>query len=301
MGKNLLNKYIWLVETIQKAERITYEEINEKWRNNELSEGLDLPLRTFHKWRNAVEEMFGLIIDCERKGGYHYYIANAEELKCGNIRNWLLNTVSVRNLLIDNQHLKDRILLENIPSGQQYLADIIGAMKSGSTLTVTYQNYWHDEAHAFDIEPYCVKLFKQRWYVVGRTPYYDQVRIYSLDRILDLFVSNDKRFKMPKTFSSEEYFEQCYGIEIGKDIKPEKVKLKVSDHQSNYIRAVPLHHSQEETERNENFSIFELWLRPTSDFLREILWHCNDIEVLEPIEFRNEIARKIEEMGRKYK
>ena len=106
---------------------------------------------------------------------------------------------------------------------------------------------------------------------------------------------------MPKTFSSEEYFEQCYGIEIGKDIKPEKVKLKVSDHQANYIRAVPLHHSQEETERNENFSIFELWLRPTSDFLREILWHGNDIEVLEPIEFRNEIARKIEEMGSKYK
>ena len=300
MGKNLLNKYIWFVETIHRSRHITYEELNAKWRECELSEGMDLPQRTFHKWRNAVEEMFGLIIDCERKGGYHYYIANAEELKEGNIRNWLLNTVSVSNLLIDNQHLKDRILLENIPSGQQYLADIIGAMKSGSTLTVTYQNYWHDEAHTFDIEPYCVKLFKQRWYVVGRTPYYDQVRIYSLDRILDLFVSNDKRFKMPKTFSSEEYFEQCYGIEIGKDIKPEKVKLKVSDHQSNYIRAVPLHHSQEETERNENFSIFELWLRPTNDLLREILWHGNDIEVLEPEWYRNEIANTIEEMDQIY-
>lgn len=300
MASNLLNKYVWLVETIYRAKQITFNELREKWLDNELSEGVELPLRTFHKWRIAVEEMFGLVIDCQRKGGYHYYIANAEELKGGNIRNWLLNTVSVSNLLIDNQHLKDRILLENIPSGQQYLADIIGAMKSGSTLTVTYQNYWHDEAHTFDIEPYCVKLFKQRWYVVGRTPYYDQVRIYSLDRILDLFVSNDKRFKMPKTFSSEEYFEQCYGIEIGKDIKPEKVKLKVSDHQSNYIRAVPLHHSQEETERNENFSIFELWLRPTNDLLREILWHGNDIEVLEPEWYRNEIANTIEEMDQIY-
>jgi hypothetical protein len=301
MASNLLNKYVWLVETIYRAKQITFNELREKWLDNELSEGVELPLRTFHKWRIAVEEMFGLVIDCQRKGGYHYYIANAEELKGGNIRNWLLNTVSVSNLLIDNQHLKDRILLENIPSGQQYLADIIGAMKCGSTLTVTYQNYWHDEAHTFDIEPYCVKLFKQRWYVVGRTPYYDQVRIYSLDRILDLFVSNDKRFKMPKTFSSEEYFEQCYGIEIGKDIKPEKVKLKVSAGQANYLRSLPLHHSQQEIETTEEYSIFELKLRPTYDFQQEILRNGDDIEVLEPLWFRNEIVGRIEKMCVKYK
>ena len=106
---NLLNKYVWLVETIYKAKRITFEEINERWLRNEISEGVELALRTFHKWRIAVEDMFGLIIECERKGGYHYYIANAEELKTGNIRNWLLNTISVSNLLIDNQHMKDRI------------------------------------------------------------------------------------------------------------------------------------------------------------------------------------------------
>ena len=92
---NLLNKYVWLVETIYKAKRITFEEINERWLDNEISEGVELALRTFHKWRIAVEEMFGLIIECERKGGYHYYIANAEELKSGRIRNWLLNTISV--------------------------------------------------------------------------------------------------------------------------------------------------------------------------------------------------------------
>lgn len=69
MAKSLLSKYVWLVETIYKARRITFEEINEKWLDNELSEGVELPLRTFHKWRIAVEEMFGPIIDCDRKGG----------------------------------------------------------------------------------------------------------------------------------------------------------------------------------------------------------------------------------------
>lgn len=138
---NLLNKYVWLVETIYKAKRITFEEINERWLGSEISEGVELALRTFHKWRIAVEDMFGLIIECERKGGYHYYIANAEELKTGNIRNWLLNTISVSNLLIDNQHMKDRILLENIPSGQEYLAEIIEAMKNGHSQNITYRSF----------------------------------------------------------------------------------------------------------------------------------------------------------------
>lgn len=109
MAKNLLNKYVWLVETIYKAKRITFEEINEKWLDNDMSQGVELALRTFHKWRIAAEEIFGLAIECERKGGYHYYIANANELKKGNIRNWLLNTVSVSNLLVDNLHVRKRL------------------------------------------------------------------------------------------------------------------------------------------------------------------------------------------------
>lgn len=300
MSKNLLNKYVWLVETIYRAKQISFADINAKWLECDLSEGLELPLRTFHKWRVAVEEMFGLVIDCKRKGGYHYYIANADDLKAGNIRNWLLNTVSVSNLLIENHQLKNRILLENIPSGQEYLAGVIDAMKNGYTLTITYQNYWHREAHTFDVEPYCVKLFKQRWYVVGRTPFYDQVRIYSLDRIFDMFADDKKKFIMPKIFSPEEYFEECFGIILGDDIEVKSVKLKVTAHQANYIRAVPFHFSQQETEKNEEFSIFELILRPTYDFVQELLWHGDQVEVLEPLELRKEMSKKIQAMMGKY-
>lgn len=102
MAKNLINKYVWLVDTIYRAGHITYEEINEKW----IDQGMDdnpIPLRTFHKWRIAAEEMFGLVIECERKGGYHYYIENRDEVKCGGLQTWLMNTISVSNLLMCNQ------------------------------------------------------------------------------------------------------------------------------------------------------------------------------------------------------
>ena len=300
MGKNLLNKYIWFVETIYNAKRITYEEINEKWRNNALSDGLDLPSRTFHKWRIAVEEMFGLIIDCERKGGYHYYIANADELKEGNIRNWLINTFSISNLLVDNLQLHERILLEEIPSGQKYFAQIIDAMKSNNLINMTYRSYWKDNSHNFDVEPYCVKLFRQRWYLLGRSPYKKQMMIFALDRIQELRII-DTNFELPTTFNANEFFGEYFGINIGDEVDVETVKLKVASYQANYIRAVPLHHSQKEIEKNEDYSIFELRLRPTSDLMREILWHGEAIEVLAPLELRKKVTNKIENMSRKYK
>lgn len=299
MAKNLLGKYIWLVETIYNAGHITFEEINQKWLDDDM--GVEpIPLRTFHKWRIAAEEMFGLIIDCERKGGYHYYIANADELKEGNIRNWLINTFSISNLLVDNLQLHERILLEEIPSGQKYFAQIIDAMKNNNLINMTYRSYWKDNSHNFDVEPYCVKLFRQRWYLLGRSPYINKMKIYALDRIQELWII-DKKFKLPTTFNANEFFSEYFGINIGDEVDVETVKLKVASYQANYIRAVPLHHSQKEIEKNEIFSIFELRLRPTSDLMREILWHNEAVEVLAPIGFRNEVADKIEEISSKYK
>lgn len=301
MAKNLLNKYVWLVETIYKAKRITFEEINEKWLDNDMSEGVELALRTFHKWRIAAEEMFGLAIECERKGGYHYYIANANELKKGNIRNWLLNTVSVSNLLVDNLHMKDRILLEDVPSGQEYLSGIIEAMKQGNLVNITYQSYWRKNSNTFDVEPYCVKLFKQRWYLIARSPYYDKVMTYALDRILDLDVLADEKFSMPDTFIPSEFFEEYYGVVFDEDLAVEKIKLKVSADQANYLRSLPLHHSQQENQTTDKYSIFELELCPTYDFYQEILRNGEEVEVLEPLWLRKDIAGEIEKMWNKYK
>ena len=300
MAKNLLHKYVWLVETIYKAKRITFEDINKKWLENDLSEGVELALRTFHKWRIAAEDIFGVSIDCERKGGYHYYIANADELKSGNIRNWLLSTISVSNLLIGNLQLKERILLEEIPSGQEYLANIIEAMKQGYVINMTYHGYVRETGKNFNVEPYCVKLFKQRWYMVARSSHNNKVLTYSLDRIRSLEILTNERFNMPESFSPSELFSEFYGITVGVDCPMEEIKLKVSAYQANYLRSLPLHHSQQEIERTTEYSIFQLSLRPTYDFQQEILKNGEDIEVLEPLWLRNKIADKIKRMWNKY-
>jgi len=296
---DLINKYVWLVDTIYKAGRITYDEINQKWIEQDMDEKT-IPLRTFHKWRIAIEEMFHLNIECERKGGYHYYIDNVDEIKRDGLRNWLWRTLSMSNLLLGSQAIKDRIILESIPSGQENLAIIVDAMKTNTQLTITYQSYWRDEPSTFTVYPYCVKLFKQRWYLVALSPYYEKVMIYALDRIKDMEVE-DEHFVYPDDFDPDSFFEGCIGVIVDEEYDIETVRLKVSAHQSNYIRSLPMHSSQKEIERNDDYSIFTFEVRPTFDFQQEILMNGADMEVLSPERLRNEIAEKIENMSNNYK
>lgn len=295
-----MNKYVWLVETIYRAKRISLKELNRRWLENDMSDGQEIPERTFHKWRIAVEELFGLDIVNEGRGDYRYYIENADELSNGNLRSWLFNTLSVSTLLQANLGMKDRILLEEIPEGKEYLPVIIEAMKENVQLLMTYQSYWRDEEHTFEVEPYCLKLFRQRWYLVARSAYYNKVLIYALDRVRQL-QATEVRFTYPKDFQPDEYFDGCFGIIAGDGTKVETVRLKASAGQANYLRSLPLHPSQEETERNDAFSIFTLRIRPTFDFIQELLRQGEGVEVLSPVWLRKEVAGMVERMWSKYK
>jgi len=300
MAKNTVNKYVWLVETIYKAKKISFEEINRRWLENDMSEDETLSIRTFHKWRIAIEEMFGLIIENEHGGQYRYYIQNADDLKNGSMRSWLFNTLTVSNLMMDSVSIKDKVLFEEIPDGEQYLPVILEALKKNMVLGMTYQSYWRDEANTFEVEPYCLKAFKQRWYLVARSPYYDKVMIYALDRVQWLGLT-DKSFKYPKNFNAEDYFEDSFGIIADHNVSIETVKIKVSAGQANYLRSLTLHQTQREIERTDEYSIFIVRLRPTFDFRQEILSQGSDIEVLEPKWFRDEVAEISKHMWNKYK
>ena len=244
--------------------------------------------------------MFGLVIMCDKSDGDRYYIENREVLEDDGLQRWLLSTMSVNNTLLDNKALSDRILLESIPSGQDFLATVMEAMKKNRLLEITYKGFWSENEHTFPVAPYCVKLFRQRWYMVGNSVYEDKIRIYSLDRVLELQLTEES-FKYPKKFNPEDYFKGCFGIIHDDDCSLETVKLKVNADQANYMRSLPLHVSQVEVERNADYSIFTLQVRPTFDFQQELLWNGDALEVLEPLWLRKEIAGKVKRMWNHYK
>lgn len=301
MALNQTNKLVWIVETIYKARKISFEELNRRWMANvDLSGGEEMLKRTFHKWKWNIFDTFGISIDCEKTAPYRYYITNVDDMKSGSIENWLLSTLSVSNSLLENKSIKDRIILEDVPSGREFLEPIMDAMKKNRFIHINYFNYWNGDTRDHYVMPLCVKLFRQRWYMVGRNWPAGRDIVFCLDRIQSFRLSSHT-FKYPEDFNPQEYFYGCVGVILGEGSDIQKVKIKVSASQANYLRDLPLHESQQEVEHTEEYSIFELQVRPTYDFLQEILWNGEDMEVLEPLWVRKEIAGKIKRMWNKYK
>ncbi|WP_302366097.1 YafY family protein [uncultured Alistipes sp.] len=291
----LFNRYVWLVDTIYRAGRITFEEINERWQRSSLNEtGEELPLKTFHNHKNAIQQMFDINIECDRRGGYLYYIEHAEDMERGGVRTWLLNTFAVNHLINESHHLKRRILFEEIPSGQRFLTQIIEAMRDNRTLEMSYQSFWDETTHTFEVAPYCVKVFRQRWYVVACSASDDRLRIYALDRIRELRTS-EHLFILPDDFDPQAYFANSFGIAVDESYKPEQVRVRVSGIQRHYLRTLPLHASQQEIEITNDSSVFEFYLRPTLDFQQELLTHAantdGQIEVLKPQWLREQMEQ----------
>ena len=287
----LFNRYVWLVDTIYRAGRISFEEINERWQRSSLNEtGEELPLKTFHNHKNAIQQMFDINIECDRRDGYLYYIEHAEDMERGGVRTWLLNTFAVNHLINESHHLKRRILFEEIPSGQRFLTQIIEAMRDSLTMDMSYQSFWNEKPSQFEVEPFCVKVFRQRWYVVARSLSDERLRVYALDRILELRTTKNT-FTMPKDFDPQAYFADSFGITVDEDCPVERVRVWVQGVQRQYLRTLPLHASQRETEITDDSSIFEFYLRPTLDFQQELLTHAanaeHDIEILEPAWLRS--------------
>lgn len=276
----LFKEYIWLVNTIYKAKRISLSEINAKWIRTEMSEGVEIARTTFNRHKDAIEEMFGIIIDCDRRGGYKYFIANEEVLAESTVQNWMLSTISVNNVISESLSLQHRILLENIPSEKGYLQQIIEAMKKNQRIAIQYKRYRSPSSNRFSIDPYCIKLFRQRWYVLGHFTN-GNFGTFSFDRIENIEIL-DEKFKIDKNFDAKEFFSECFGIVQGVDVPAERVVLRAHNDEYYYVRDLPLHHSQKEIARGDDYADFEYYLRPTSDFIAHLLSRSSQIQVIEP-------------------
>lgn len=300
----LFNRYIWLVDLIYRTGGITRDEINRRWSHSlyNVNGEDEIPERTFHRHKDAIKELFDIDIVCDRSAGKIYRIDNSEDIEHGGVRSWLLNTFAVNNLINESHHLKHRILFEEIPSGQRFLTPIIEAMRDSVTISMTYQGFGSSKSSAFEIEPLCVKVFKQRWYVLGRSLSDGKIRIYALDRVISVDLT-DRKFRLPKSFDAESYFRDGIGIIIGfsEHEVPQLVEIKVSDCQQDYFRSLPIHHSQTETYRCDDYSVFTFYVRPTFDFVQELLKYGAAVEVVKPKWLREDFKKIIDRMADNYR
>lgn len=296
-----LQKYTWLIDTIRKAGKISLKELSNRWeRNKDLSDYKPLSRATFNRWKDAIFSQFGIIISCQRAGGYLYYIENPEDIDEDELKKWMLDSFAVSNLISEHLSLKDRILVSKIPSARNHLAALLEAMSGNRVVTITYCRFNKSRSHKFTIKPYCVKLFENRWYVLAHNSHYDDYRIYGLDRIEDLEMTTET-FKLPEEFSASDYFSNYYGIISDSNIKPERIVIRAYRDHIPYMKSLPLHHSQKLLEDNGEYADFEFFLAPTFDFIMKLLSAGAMIEVINPASLRKTLKGWISDMYNLYK
>lgn len=288
---NTFRQYIWLINILQRNKSLTLKRIQQLWIDDDLNDKRPLTRITFYRLRQSIEDMFGIIIECDSNDNYQYYITNPETLKDNSTPTWMLQTLTVNNVLFDCLSIKDRLVLEKIPKGMEYLDTIITAIKSHQTLLMGYQKFNDTKPYTTLIEPYCLKLFHQRWYLLGKSERKSyKLAIYALDRMTEL-KETGSTYILDPDFDAETFFNNYFGVFIGEELKPARIVLRAYGKMIPLLRTLPKHHSQKEINTQANYSDFEYYIVPTFDFKQEILKEGPDLEVLEPESLRHEIIK----------
>lgn len=286
-------QYTWLVNTIERHGKISLERLSKLWIDNDLNEGKPLSRTTFYRLKLAVEDMFGISIECDNKDGFQYFIANEEVLTSNSTQNWMLRTLTVNSILLDGLAIKDQLLLEDIPAGLEHLETIITAIKLHHTLRMGYKKFSDLKPYSTLIEPYCLKLFHQRWYLLGKSEKRaGELGIFALDRVTEL-TETEQVFDMDPDFDAKTFFKDYFGIIPDNNVTAERIVLRAYPPMDNYLRTLPLHHSQKELKSERTFTVFEYHLAPTHDFIQAILKEGHELEVVEPKSLRKRICDEL--------
>lgn len=299
MVTELLQKYIWLVQTFIRAgeQGLRLDEISDRWERR-----FDSPYsrRTFNNHREAIEEVFGIHIGCNRSTN-RYFIEYSDDVSDERAEvAWLINTFTVNNMLsLGKERLSGRVAVEDIPSGHQHLTSVMESMTANHEIVIEYRKYTSSSAERFTLRPYAVKEYAKRWYIIAYCLEREGLRVYGLDRVESLEVTGNT-FEMPKDFDVDGLFATSFGIYLPNG-KGQSVTFRTSTTEARYLRDLPLHSSQEEIGNDGKHVTFRLFVCPDRNLIMEFCKYGSRIKVISPEEIRDAVAREHEEASEQYK
>lgn len=296
----LLRRYLWLINCLNEGGELTFEQIATRWERATANDnGSQLTKRTFYNHCQAVSKHFGVDIVCRRGRGLNLYsISNPEVFEQNALVQWAISSFSMGELLLGKTDISERILLEDIPSGEQWLQGITQALQEQREIKLSYTNFSGISSTGL-VQPLCIKLFKRRWYLLAQYSSTTDRRVFALDRI-EAIELQDERFAYPEDFEPRAYFQHFFGITSWGNAQPERIVLRAYRETPMYLRSLPLHHSQRELHSCDKYSDFELHLCPTYEFSQELLMHSRNIEILEPQTLRAELEGIARTMTERY-
>lgn len=226
-----------------------------------------------------IYEQLGISIEYNHKTKKY----QLSEQSLTNVSRRILETLELFNAFHISERLSDYIEFDKTASqGAQYLHRILKAIEERKIISFVYKSYWVKGKSAYpSVEPLALKEFKNRWYLVGQIGESKKIKVFALERMYELAVSND-HFEYPQDFSVREYFKNCFGIIRPEQESVQTVRLSFDPHEADYLKSLPLHHSQVILIDNEDEFCVGLKINITYDFVKELLAYGSRVKVLEP-------------------
>ena len=301
MARDLFSRYVWIVDTITRYGSISRERLNQLWLRSHLSDGNPIPERTFFHYRRAIEENFHIDIECGKDGEYR--VKRPAGMRDKAFSNWLLDSYAVRTAM-SGESAAAMVMVDDVPSSRQFLSRAIEAAAHHEKIIFSYAGFNRSRVERdIHYHPYFLRLYKQRWYVVGLKEGDDPaspshgIRTYALDRVKEMTLTGEE-FEMPEGTSPEGFFADIIGI-TSSHASVRDVRIRTSPRQAKYLRALPLHHSQQE-QVHQDYSIFTYRLKLNYELVHELLSLGADVEALEPPELRAMLADEVRRLADVY-
>ena len=246
--------------------------------------------RTFQRDLEDIRSIYNIDIQYNYSSKVYFIESEVE----GSMTERMLEAFDTFNALNVSDRIAQFIHFENRrPKGTENLYGIVHAIKNKKLITFSYGKFWDNFQTTRTLEPYALKEFNNRWYIIGKDSKDEKIKTFALDRLTDLQILV-RSFTTPSSIDVEAHFRNCFGIISPNGQEPQKIVLSFEPHQGKYIKTLPLHTTQQVIKDTENELQIELHLCVTHDLIMELLSHGATMKVLEPVSL---IERMKEELS----
>jgi predicted DNA-binding transcriptional regulator YafY len=198
--------------------------------------------------------------------------------------------------------ISDRTIIQfekqTVSTGLEHIDDLFNAVKGKTVLKITYQPFGKNVYEQI-VHPYLLKEYRNRWFLIGRDDKHDSICNLALDRMRSVRALQ-KKFNENDLFDPNTYFNNLIGVTFPSGEKVSNIVLKVSPNQVPYIKTKPIHFTQETEDLQDGAILVKLNLISNYELRSVLLSYGADIEVLEPIELRNQMKEILENAKKNY-
>jgi hypothetical protein len=298
-------RYTYILDKLKQKPYSSFEEIEDyiKKKSEFLhKEGDDIFLgfckRTFQKDKKEIEKIYKIEINFSKQKGAYFI---SEEGSADNYFQRISEQANVLNLLNHAKEFQSIIFFENQkPIGTENMFGFIHAIKNKLQIKFSYQKFYETTSLSKIVEPYAIKEFKQRWYLIATDINDGYLKTFGLDRLTNLETTT-KKFKPKKEINTEQLFAHSYGIFYLENQEPQEVVLSFDIEQGKYIKSLPLHKSQKIIYDNEEVLIIKLIIHLTYDFVKELISFGDSMLVVKPKSLAKQVKDEHKKAFDRYK